>query len=147
MSKYVILLLILITSGDKIPTKESPDTITKHIVTLENLAFEKILSEYYLENLAKKNKGVITVYLEENTDKQSFVVSSSYWEDLKKYPPSHYAILENIPVLFYSGIEKYIRLDSTYLSNIVRDISPFLIEYVEDEKGNILQMPTRYWAY
>lgn len=146
MKKYAVLVfvLVVITSCDKISTKESPNAIARNIVIVDNLMFEKVLREYYLENLSKKNKGVITVYLEENTDKQSFIVLSSYWEDLKELPPSHYTILENIPVLFYTGMEKYIRLDSTYLSNLNQDISPFLIEYVEDEEGNILQMPPSY---
>lgn len=146
MKKYVVLVFVLalITSCDKVSTKESLSIISEHIVMVDNLIFEKVLKEYYLENLSKKDKGVIIVYLQEKTDKQSFIILSSYWEDLQKSPPSYYTILDNIPIIFYTGMEKYIRLDSTYLSNMKRDISPFLLEYVEDEDGNILQMPPNY---
>jgi hypothetical protein len=52
--------------------------------------------------------------------------------------------LGKIPVLFYTGFEKHLQLDSNYLRNLYGDITPFLMEYTEDEEGNILQMPPNY---
>lgn len=79
-----------------------------------------------------------------NDNSSTFIVYSSLSEDLKNSPPSYYTTLGEVPVLFYTGMESHILLDSLYLDNLEKDVSPYLEEYIEDDEGNILQVPPSY---
>ena len=131
-------------SCDKNSSMKFSDELKDRMIQIDNRELKKVISEYHLENLTRKGKGVIVVYLEENKEKQTFVISSSYWEDFQKTPPSYYTIFEGVPIIFFTGLEKYVQLDSSYLHNLEEEISPFLEKYLEDEDGTILQMPPNY---
>ncbi len=102
------------------------------------------LNNYWLENLSEKGKGVIMADFGNYDNTSTFIIYSVLSEDIKKSPPNHDTMLRKVPVLFYTGLERHILFDSVYLSNLEKDVSPFLYEFVVDDENNILQLPPNY---
>jgi len=145
MRKFAILLIgFVILSCEKKSTNEFSVEHFNTMVEIKNQRLREVLNDYFLENLQGKDEGVIMVNFRNNDNTSTFIVYSSLSKDLKKSPPSYYTILGKVPVLFYTGLESYILFDSLYLDNLKKDVSPFLEEYIEDDEGNIIQVPPSY---
>jgi hypothetical protein len=145
MRKFAILLIgFVMFSCEKISKNEFPVEHFSTMVEIKNQKLKEALNDYSLENLPEEGKGVVMVDFRNNDDTSTFIIYSSMSEDLKKSPPSYYTILRKVPILFYTGLESHILFDSLYLDNLDKDVSPFLVRYIEDDQGNILQVPPNY---
>lgn len=146
MKKFIaiIVILTLCYSCKKSDQKKSPNSINGYSISIKSEHFKEVIRDFYAENFTSKEKGIIVVYCESIEYKTSYIMMSSYYEDLDVNPPSYYTILDEIPVIFYAGMENIIEFDSSYLSDVQRHISTFLIEYEEGEDGKITQMPPNH---
>lgn len=145
MKTYAILIIgVVMFSCEKKSTIEFPNENFGSMVEIRNQNLKGVLNDYFHKNLSEEDYGVITVDFRNNNDTSTFIIYSALSLDLRKSPPSHYTVLGKVPVLFYTGLERYILFDSLYLDNLDKDVSRFLEDYIVDEKGNILQMPPSY---
>lgn len=114
-------------------------------VEINSSEFVDSLRGYYKQNLAKERSGVITIDFQLKNDTSIFYVSSIIDKgSIKDTPPGYYSIVDEFPVLFYTGIEKNLTFDSLYLANLYKATDSFLEEYIEDEDGSIIQVPPNY---
>lgn len=115
------------------------------VVEINSSEFVDSLRGYYKQNLAKERGGVITIDFQLKNDTSIFYVSSIIDKGLiKDTPPGYYSIVDEFPVLFYTGIEKNLTFDSLYLAKLYEATDSFLEEYIEDEDGSIIQVPPNY---
>jgi hypothetical protein len=145
MKRYfylIICFLIILSCQEKAQKKISKNT---EGVKINSLELVDSLKGYYKQNLANEKRGVMTVDFQTENDTSVFYVSSVIDRyAIKNNPPGYYSIVDNCPVLFYTGIEKNLTFDSLYLDNLYKTLEPFLEEYFEDEDGNIIQVPPNY---
>jgi outer membrane protein assembly factor BamE (lipoprotein component of BamABCDE complex) len=103
------------------------------------------LRGYIVQNLDSERSGVLTIDFQVKNDTSVFIISSIIDKgSIKENPPGYYSLIDDIPVLIFTGVEKTLIFDNLYLSNLYMVTDPFLEEYVEDEKGNIIQLPPNY---
>lgn len=103
------------------------------------------LRGYIVQNLNSERSGVITIDFQVRNDTSVFIISSIIDKgSIKENLPGYYSMVDDIPVLIFTGIEKTLIFDNLYLSNLYMVTDPFLEEYIEDEKGNIIQLPPNY---
>lgn len=115
------------------------------MVAIKSPEFVDSLRGYHKQNLAKEKSGVITVDFQSKNDTSVFYVSSILDKGLiKDNPPGYYSIVDEFPVLVYTGIEKNLTFDSLYLANLYKATDPFLEEYIEDDDGSVIQVPPNY---
>jgi hypothetical protein len=108
------------------------------MVDINSFEFVDILREYHKQYLAKERSGVITIDFQIKNDTSIFIVSSIVNKALvNERLPGYYSIVDEFPVLFYTGIEKSLTFDSLYIANLYKVTNPFLEEYLEDEDGSI----------
>ncbi len=139
MRKFAVLLIgFMMFSCEKKSANEFSVEHFSTMVEIDNPALKETLNNYLLENLLEEGEGVIMVDFRNNDNTSTFIVYSSISEDFKKSRPSYYTILSKVPVLFYTGLERHILIDSLYLNNLNKDVSPFLEEspthYLFNEK-------------
>lgn len=115
------------------------------MVEINSSEFGDSLRGYHKQNLAKERSGIITVDFQIKNDTSIFYVSSIIEKGLiKERTPGYYSVVDEFPVLFYTGIEKSLTFDSLYIANLYETTDPFLEEYIEDEDGSIIQVPPNY---
>jgi hypothetical protein len=103
------------------------------------------LRSYHKKNLNFEGDGVIIIDFRLKGDTLVFYISSRLDKgSIKDNPPGHFSIVDEVPVLFYTGIEKSLTFDSLYISRLYEAIDPYLEEYIEDKDGNVLQVPPNY---
>lgn len=145
MRKFAVLLIgFVIFSCEKKSTNEFSVEHFSTMVEIRSQRLQETLNDYFIEHLQEEGEGVIMVDFRNNDNTSTFIIYSSLSEDLKKSPPSYYTVIDKVPVLFYTGLESHLLFDSLYLESLEKDVSPFLEEYIEDDEGNILQMPPSY---
>ena len=138
-----ILVLTILSCRDN--SRKEPVNLNNEMVTINNPQLIDSLRKYQEQNLTKERGGVIVVNFQLENDTSVFYVTSSMDKSLvTSNPPGYFSVVDEFPVLFYTGIEKNLTFDSLYLSDLNKLINPFLEEYLEDEKGDILQVPPNY---
>jgi len=146
MKKYLCLIgcLLIVLSCQNNNQKQSVP-VNFGMVHINSSEFVDSLRGYHKQNLAKERSGVITVDFQIKNDTSIFYVSSIIDKGLvKERTPGYYSIVDEFPVLFYTGIEKSLTFDSLYIANLYETTDPFLEEYIEDEDGSIIQVPPNY---
>jgi hypothetical protein len=115
------------------------------MVDISSFEFVDILGEYHRQYLAKERSGVITINFQIKNDISIFFVSSIVNKALvKKRLSGYYSIVDEFPVLFYTGIEKNLTFDSLYIANLYKVTNPFMEEYLDDEDVSIIQVRPNY---
>jgi hypothetical protein len=115
------------------------------MVDVNSSEFVDILREYHKQYLAKERSGVITIDFQIKNDISIFFVSSIVNKALvKKRLSGYYSIVDEFPVLFYTGIEKNLTFDSLYIANLYKVTNPFMEEYLDDEDVSIIQVRPNY---
>lgn len=145
MKKYLYLIGCLLIVPSCQNNKKMSIPLNFGVVEINSSEFVDSLRGYYKQNLAKERGGVITIDFQLKNDTSIFYVSSIIDKGLiKDTPPGYYSIVDEFPVLFYTGIEKNLTFDSLYLAKLYEATDSFLEEYIEDEDGSIIQVPPNY---
>lgn len=87
--------------------------------------------------------GLVTIRLKSSEFEDTtylYIASTKGLGDI----PRHYFVVDNRPVLVYTGLENLIHFDSSYVHQIETLAKPYIEEWVIAEDGTVLSVPSNY---
>lgn len=146
MSRFLIIFLLFFYISCEFEEKKNKQIPEfRNLISLKSESVLEILKHYRLQNLPE-NKGLVLVDI--FAAGGDTVVMNIYSRisiiTMDNVIPSYYILVDDIPVLFYTGVEKIVSFDSTYRNHIEKIITPFVESFTEDEDNDVLQLPPSY---
>ena len=122
-----------------------------HRITIDNKELLALITEYGQANLGNHpdGKGIIIIdiiqwnngFPPQDTLKM-ILYSDIHYIKGSFTPPTYYTMVENRPVLIYTGAETFISMEKEYIKEIEQAIFPFLNYYDPDKDP--LDIPSNY---
>ncbi len=143
MKLIVIILLLtsIITSCQK--TKKE---VSEFEIEIASGQLKNIIIEYNQKILSGKDRAIITLTINNNSDTTILFISSLLepsQEFIMTDLPSFFTTIDNRPVLVYSGFEKLMSFNKTYIKELEEVMDGYMFEITHDE-GEAIMIPPNY---